>query len=121
MKNEQDSNYYKIMEMTHVEKVKMYRKLSKSELIEMLIESNRQLWNIPPVVSMPSESYETVFSDLCSCNPKNGGSGVYGCTLGNMIVKRNTYVPSFYCNGDCSKTTGGCTCNLPQTTTVSVG
>jgi hypothetical protein len=35
-----DCNYSQIVEMTHDEKVKMYKKLKKEELIEMLIEAN---------------------------------------------------------------------------------
>jgi len=27
------------------------------------------------------------YGDLCSCNPKNGGSGICGCTIGNKIVE----------------------------------
>lgn len=34
---------YQIIEQTHEEKVKMYSKLSKKELIEMLIEANLHL------------------------------------------------------------------------------
>jgi len=26
------------------------------------------------------------FSDMCSCNPKNGGSGVCGCSIGDRLV-----------------------------------
>lgn len=35
-----DCNYSQIVEMTHDEKVKMYKKVKKDELIEMLIEAN---------------------------------------------------------------------------------
>jgi hypothetical protein len=27
-----------------------------------------------------------IYSDICSCNPKNGGNGVCGCTIANMKV-----------------------------------
>ena len=36
-----------IVEMTHEEKVRMYNKLSKAQLIEMLIESNRVIESFP--------------------------------------------------------------------------
>ena len=26
------------------------------------------------------------FSETCSCNPKNGGSGVCGCSIGDRLV-----------------------------------
>jgi hypothetical protein len=38
---------YQIVETTHEEKVKMYKKLSKKELIEMLIECNRIISSLP--------------------------------------------------------------------------
>ena len=34
------ANYCSVVQMTHDEKVKMYEKLKKKELIEMLIEAN---------------------------------------------------------------------------------
>ena len=36
-------NYVQTVEQTHEEKVKMYMKLSKKELVAMLIEANRCL------------------------------------------------------------------------------
>jgi hypothetical protein len=29
---------------------------------------------------------EVPYGDLCSCNPKNGGSGICGCVMGNKMV-----------------------------------
>ena len=49
------TNYCRVVEMTHEDKVKMYNKLTKSELIEMLIEANRVIdlvTNGPKVVPM---------------------------------------------------------------------
>ena len=37
-----------VVEMSHEEKIKMYNKLSKKELISMLIEANNQLSHIKP-------------------------------------------------------------------------
>lgn len=31
---------------------------------------------------------EVPYASICACNPKNGGSGVCGCTMGNTLVKR---------------------------------
>lgn len=28
------------------------------------------------------------YSEICSCNPKNGGSGMCGCTIGNTLVPK---------------------------------
>ena len=30
---------------------------------------------------------EVPYGDICSCNPKNGGSGICGCVMGNKMVK----------------------------------
>ena len=38
-------------------------------------------FDIPPTNQVP-------YSEICSCNPKNGGSGVCGCTMGNQMVKK---------------------------------
>ena len=37
--------------------------------------------------STPSTN-EVPFYETCSCNPKNGGSGVCGCTMANQMVKK---------------------------------
>lgn len=50
------SNYCSVVQMTHDEKVKMYEKLKKKELIEMLIEANNvidMLSKKPTVVPEP--------------------------------------------------------------------
>lgn len=37
--------------------------------------------------SIPAIKPEMVmYSEICSCNPKNGGSGICGCTIGNQMV-----------------------------------
>ena len=75
-----------IIEQTKEEKVKMYSKLSKKELIEMLIEANRHLNNRQAEINYPDK---VPYSELCSCNPRNGGSGICGCTMANQLVDRN--------------------------------
>ena len=30
---------------------------------------------------------EVLYADVCPCNPKNGGSGICGCVMGNKMVK----------------------------------
>ena len=32
------------------------------------------------------EPGQVTYADICSCNPKNGGSGICGCVIGNKIV-----------------------------------
>ena len=43
-----------IAEMTHKQKVKMYKKLKKRELIEMLIAANKVIETMPPAVIYPA-------------------------------------------------------------------
>jgi hypothetical protein len=38
-------------------------------------------------INTPSTN-EVPFYETCSCNPKNGGSGVCGCTMANQMVKK---------------------------------
>jgi len=82
---------YQIIEQTYEEKFRMYNKLSKKELITMLIEANNHLYSRPLTWRnegfFPNQTY-TTFGDLCSCNPKNGGSGICGCVMANQEIKR---------------------------------
>jgi hypothetical protein len=86
-----------IKEQTHKEKVEMYMKLSKKELVEMLIEANKQISELinnrplnpitQPYVDMSGGLPDEVpFSETCSCNPKNGGSGICGCVMANKMI-----------------------------------
>jgi hypothetical protein len=34
----------------------------------------------------PYESDKVPYGSICACNPKNGGSGICGCTMGNQLV-----------------------------------
>ena len=31
------------------------------------------------------------YGEICSCNPKNGGSGICGCIMGNKLVPKNSW------------------------------
>ena len=81
---------YQIQEQNYEEKVKMYSRLTKKELIAMLIEANKHLSSRPLTWVnegfFPNRDYTTV-GDLCSCNPRNGGSGICGCVMANREVK----------------------------------
>ena len=41
----------------------------------------------PYVLEIKTQTY----GDICPCNPKNGGSGICGCTIGNQIVGQPVY------------------------------
>lgn len=38
------------------------------------------------------------YHTVCSCSPKNGGSGVCGCTMGNTLVDKKLWVNSYGTN-----------------------
>lgn len=79
------------VEMSHEEKVKMYNKLTKKELIAMLIQTNLHLDQKHPSIKYvdPINYPIQTYSDICSCNPKNGGSGICGCSIGGQILYPN--------------------------------
>lgn len=89
-----------VVEQTEEEQMKMYMKLSKKEIIKMLIEANKHLRNIPPTIVYPFIFKETLekqpFHVTCSCNPDNGGSGICGCTMANMMVPKQTVTYQTY-------------------------
>lgn len=85
-----------IIEQTKEEKVKMYNKLSKKELIEMLIEVNTYLNDRQPIISYPDQ---VPYHEICSCNPQNGGSGVCSCTIANEMVDRYPFYRAEYVTG----------------------
>lgn len=70
-----------IVNQSDEEKFKMYSKLSKKELIYMLIEANKHLQNKELTIS-----YTELYYNSCPCNPENGGSGICHCTLGSSIT-----------------------------------
>ena len=42
-----------------------------------------------PAFDMTSSNYEpdeVPYASICGCNPKNGGSGMCGCIMGNKMV-----------------------------------
>ena len=41
----------------------------------------------------PFEPIEVPYNELCSCNPKNGGSGICGCVIGNKMVRNPKTIP----------------------------
>lgn len=69
------------------QKRKMYHKLNKDEIIDMLIESNRQLsiLTAEPRVTY-NEKRKVMYNEICGCNPNNGGSGICGCVMANQLV-----------------------------------
>jgi hypothetical protein len=59
------------------------------DLFEKDQELKQQFLNYPAGVRGfdPTEPLEVRYGEVCSCNPKNGGSGICGCTMGNTMVR----------------------------------
>ncbi len=47
-------------------------------------QENAPAFTIPILTDEPDE---VPFGSICSCNPKNGGSGICGCIMGNTMVR----------------------------------
>jgi hypothetical protein len=58
--------------------------------VDKLKSDNLTLPNIGPSITypgtFPTEPIEVPFHVTCSCNPKNGGSGICGCVMANKMV-----------------------------------
>ena len=62
-------------------------------LIDLYEQDNNQPVNpTPPSYPIPRVPYPNSdndmvpYGEICSCNPKNGGSGICGCVMGNKLV-----------------------------------
>jgi hypothetical protein len=78
-----------IIYQTEEEKFEMYMKLSKKEIVRMLMENQRIVNNLmPTTINFTGKTHRSPynFADTCSCNPKNGGSGICNCTLGARVT-----------------------------------
>jgi len=85
---------------TQTKTITILQQLSVKELKELLEKFNiTDDWqvnvvtnNLPSIISGSTwiQPYQVKsYSDICKCNPKNGGSGICGCTLGNGITFTN--------------------------------
>lgn len=64
----------------------------KKEVMRLLdlFESENAPRIYSPVYAPSTEQVEpeyVMYAEICGCNPKNGGSGLCGCTLGGTMVK----------------------------------
>jgi hypothetical protein len=51
---------------------------------------------------------EVPYGEICGCNPKNGGSGICGCVIGNKMVPnpKKTWTTQYTITGNNSYATG---------------
>jgi hypothetical protein len=70
------------------------------ELVDLYDNDNENHPLPYPVTIQTNEIPDEVpYGEICSCNPKNGGSGVCGCIMGNNMVpnpKKYGYPKSNY-------------------------
>ena len=59
----------------------------KSEVLR-LIDLYQQDKPFVPTPGFSINPEMVVYSEICSCNPKNGGSGFCGCVIGNQMVPK---------------------------------
>jgi hypothetical protein len=74
--------------MVLVAKIDAYKK--QLETLEA-IDGDRSVphqENVPAfdITSSNYEPDEVPYASICGCNPKNGGSGICGCVMGNKMV-----------------------------------
>lgn len=67
----------------------------KSEVFRLIdLYEQDKLFVPTPGFTIESLPDEVMYSEICPCNPKNGGNGICGCILGNKMVpnpKKYTY------------------------------
>jgi hypothetical protein len=83
---------------TQTKTITILQQLSVKELKELLekfnITDDWQVISEYNYINIPHTTWITTdgtkpYLNTCSCNPKNGGSGICGCTLGNGITFTN--------------------------------
>lgn len=62
----------------------------KNEVFRLIdlyeIDNSYPTQYLSPVLNIQTEPEEIPYSEICPCNPKNGGSGICGCDIGNKMV-----------------------------------
>lgn len=46
--------------------------------------------NFPNPFEITGDEEMVPYGEICSCNPKNGGSGICGCIMANQLVPKNS-------------------------------
>lgn len=63
----------------------------KEEIMELINLYQSEI-DVPSYNQTPptfiQETDEVPYYEICGCNPKNGGSGICGCTMANKMVKK---------------------------------
>ena len=104
-------NYSHVVEQSDKEKFQMYDKLDKAEIINMLIQCNKHLENLTPMVSYTIKpDPNDPFCPYCGCPKRMLGNGIVGqlciCTDWNQAVKEPVKV-TFICEHNLSLSGNG--------------
>jgi hypothetical protein len=62
-------------------------KESVLRLIDLYEKDREYPTGFYPSQLIPGEPEMIPYSNICPCNPANGGSGTCGCTMGNTMIK----------------------------------
>lgn len=71
----------------------------KSEVFRLIDLYEQDKSFIPTPGFTISEPNEVMYAEICPCNPKNGGSGICGCVMGNKMVPNPMFVKDAGKNG----------------------
>lgn len=67
-----------------LELLELYEKDNQDEVSKGM-DINPWMPNNPNTITYDGNDM-VPYGEICSCNPKNGGSGICGCTMGNKLV-----------------------------------
>lgn len=94
--------------------------LLKEEVVERIVPQDNNPFVGPEIVppfEITGNEDMVPYGEICSCNPKNGGSGICGCIMANtlvpkdsgrQIIKWSTNITGCnneqcFCNGSCKQ------------------
>jgi hypothetical protein len=79
----------KIKLVKHTKSMETSKKITidPTKVIDVPVENpfKDNKWKNPYTVTFDSPD-EVPYGEICGCNPKNGGSGICGCVMGNKMV-----------------------------------
>lgn len=70
----------------------------KNKIVERLLKDNhitaeeatillKEVHYIAGIDRYKDDNRQTTYGDICPCNPKNGGSGICSCVMGNKVIE----------------------------------
>lgn len=80
--------------MNSDERVKMYNKLTKEELIQLLVDRDSVIDKLVldktnKSMLLTESNKPKLYSEICPCNTSNGGNGICGCVMANKVINES--------------------------------